>query len=84
MLSINRIIQGKPGQEADNDPSVGLARVGVADGGGKEFDEAPGGPVAGALDQGRQAPGRVMTAGVWGTMSAAILDVCPFPLIGVA
>ena len=53
---INRIIQVKPGQEADNDPSVGLARVGVADGGGKEYDEAPGGPVAGALDQGRQAP----------------------------
>jgi hypothetical protein len=51
---------------------VRLAGVHVADGGGKEFDEAPGGLFAGALDQDRQAARQGDDSGSWVPMSVAI------------
>jgi hypothetical protein len=51
----HQIIQGKPGQKVDNDPGVGLARIRVANSGGKEFDETPGCLVTGGGNDIRKA-----------------------------
>jgi hypothetical protein len=47
-----------PGQETADGAGIGLAGVRVADGGGEELDEAPGGALAGGSDEGRQASGQ--------------------------
>ena len=46
-----------PGQEAGDGAIVGFPGMGVADGGGEEIDEAPGGALPGPEHRGRQGWG---------------------------
>jgi hypothetical protein len=51
---------------AADGPGIGFAGVRVPDGGGKEFDETPGGALAGGGDEGRQASGQGQRSGCKG------------------